>query len=157
MRLTELDRSLSRLYASEGWPSIPPEQLLSTLLLQVFYGIRSERQLIEQLDYNLLYRWFVGLPPDDPGVGRDRVHQEPRPAAERGCFCQVYGQASAPPADASAGGPKRLRVNPECEPRLAKRTAAGREYVRPLSKTAVRQLNDWLGLNVQSHCCELFV
>src|SRR5213596_1518335 len=64
--LGELNRSLTRLYASEGRPSIPPEQLLSALLLQVFYGIRSERQLMEQLDYNLLYRWFVGLQPDDP-------------------------------------------------------------------------------------------
>jgi len=64
--LGELNRSLSRLYASEGRPSIPPEQLLSALLLQVFYGIRSERQLMEQLDYNLLYRWFVGLSSDDP-------------------------------------------------------------------------------------------
>ena len=45
---------------------MPPEQLLSALLLHVFYGIRSERQLIEQLNYNLLYRWFVGLSPDDP-------------------------------------------------------------------------------------------
>src|SRR5258708_1336649 len=62
----ELTRSLGRVYASEGRPSIPPEQLLSALLLQVFYGIRSERQLMEQLDYNLLYRWFVGLSPDDP-------------------------------------------------------------------------------------------
>src|SRR6202795_4651333 len=64
--LSELNRSLGRVYASEGRPSIPPEQLLSALLLQVFYGIRSERQLMEQLDYNLLYRWFVGLSPDDP-------------------------------------------------------------------------------------------
>ena len=64
--LGDLNRSLGRLYASEGRPSIPPEQLLSALLLQVFYGIRSERQLMEQLDYNLLYRWFVGLSPDDP-------------------------------------------------------------------------------------------
>src|ERR1700733_3164225 len=64
--LGELTRSLGRLYASEGRPSIPPEQLLSALLLQVFYGIRSERQLMEQLDYNLLYRWFVGLSPDAP-------------------------------------------------------------------------------------------
>src|SRR6202140_1152584 len=64
--LSELNRSLGRLYASEGRPSIPPEQLLSALLLQVFYGIRSERQLMEQLDYNLLYRWFAGLAPDDP-------------------------------------------------------------------------------------------
>src|SRR5450631_924206 len=64
--LSELNRSLGKLYASEGRPSIPPEQLLSALLLQVFYGIRSERQLMEQLDYNFLYRWFVGLSPDDP-------------------------------------------------------------------------------------------
>ena len=63
--LGELDRSLGKLYASEGRPSIPPEQLLSALLLQVFYGIRSERQLIEQLNYNFLYRWFLGLSPDD--------------------------------------------------------------------------------------------
>jgi transposase len=64
--LGELNRSLSKLYPNDGRPSIPPEQLLSALLLQVFYGIRSERQLMEQLDYNLLYRWFVGLSPDDP-------------------------------------------------------------------------------------------
>jgi transposase len=64
--LSELNRSLEKLYASEGRPSIPLEQLLSALLLQVFYGIRSERQLMEQLDYNLLYRWFEGLSPDDP-------------------------------------------------------------------------------------------
>src|SRR5260370_25189336 len=63
--LSDLNRSLGRLYASEGRPSIPPEQLLSALLLQVFYGIRSERQLMEQLDYNLLYPWFVGLSPHD--------------------------------------------------------------------------------------------
>ena len=64
--LKQLSWSFGRLYASEGRPSIPPEQLLSALLLQVFYGIRSERQLIEQLDYNLLFRWFVGLSPDGP-------------------------------------------------------------------------------------------
>src|SRR4051794_18520797 len=64
--LRELSQSFSRLYASEGRPSVPPEQLLSALLVQVFYGIRSERQLIEQLNYNLLFRWFVGLSPDDP-------------------------------------------------------------------------------------------
>src|SRR3974390_52465 len=62
--LTELSRSLARLYAREGRPSVPPEQLLSALLIQALYGIRSERQLMEQLNYNLLYRWFVGLSPD---------------------------------------------------------------------------------------------
>lgn len=63
--LKDLSRTFGNLYSSEGRPSIPPEQLLSALLLQAFYGIRSERQLMEQLDYNLLYRWFVGLSPDD--------------------------------------------------------------------------------------------
>src|SRR6202030_782820 len=63
--LKDLGPSFGKLYASEGRPSIPPEQLLSALLLQAFYAIRSERQLMEQLDYNLLYRWFVGLAPDD--------------------------------------------------------------------------------------------
>ena len=55
--LEELHGDFARLYSSDGRPSIPPEQLLSALLLQVFYGIRSERQLMEQLDYNLLYPW----------------------------------------------------------------------------------------------------
>ena len=61
----DMSRGFSALYAREGRPSIPPEQLLAALLLQAFYGVRSERQLMEQLDYNLLYRWFVGLSPDD--------------------------------------------------------------------------------------------
>src|SRR5277367_5705912 len=64
--LSDMDRTFARLYAAEGRPSIPPEQLLSALLLQAFYGVRSERQLMEQLDYNLLFRWFVGLAPDAP-------------------------------------------------------------------------------------------
>ncbi len=64
--LKDLSKAFDKLYSHEGRPSIPPEQLLSTLLLQAFYGIRSERQLMEHLDYNLLYRWFVGLAPDDP-------------------------------------------------------------------------------------------
>ena len=64
--LKEMSHGFGHLYASEGRPSVPPEQLLSALLLQVLYGIRSERQLVEQLNYNLLYRWFVGLGPDDP-------------------------------------------------------------------------------------------
>ena len=59
-----MDRDLRKLYPHEGRPSIPPEQLLSALLLQVFYGVRSERLLMEQMDYNLLFRWFVGLPAD---------------------------------------------------------------------------------------------
>ena len=63
--LVELSPRFQALYSAVGRPSIPPEQLLRALLLQVLYTIRSERQLMEQLDYNLLYRWFVGLTPDD--------------------------------------------------------------------------------------------
>ncbi|MCH8993334.1 MAG: transposase, partial [Acidobacteria bacterium] len=63
--LARLSPQLDRLYARRGRPSIPPEHLLRALLLQVVYTIRSERQLMEQLDYNILYRWFVGLSLDD--------------------------------------------------------------------------------------------
>ena len=64
--LAALDGDFSKAYADGGRPSIPPERLLRALLLQAFYTVRSERQLIEQLDYNLLYRWFVGLGVDEP-------------------------------------------------------------------------------------------
>jgi transposase len=64
--LAELSRSFDKLYARDGRPSIPPEQLLRALLLQPFYTVRSERQLMEQINYNLLFRWFVGLSIDDP-------------------------------------------------------------------------------------------
>jgi transposase len=63
--LKELSGRFNQMYASVGRPSIPPEQLLRALLLQALYTIRSERQLMEQLDYNLLFRWFVGLTMDD--------------------------------------------------------------------------------------------
>lgn len=64
--LISLSPEFDALYAREGRPSIPPEKLLRALLLQAFYTVRSERQLMEQLDYNLLFRWFVGLSVDDP-------------------------------------------------------------------------------------------
>lgn len=64
--LAVLSAELDALYARVGRPSIAPEKLLRALLLQAFFGIRSERQLMEQLDYNLLFRWFVGLSMDAP-------------------------------------------------------------------------------------------
>jgi transposase len=63
--LVDISVEFEAMYAATGRPSIPPEQLLRTLLLQAFYSIRSERQLMEQLDFNLLFRWFVGLGLDD--------------------------------------------------------------------------------------------
>src|SRR5678810_1218661 len=64
--LRELSPQFDQLYSKVGRPSIPPEHLLRALLLQVLYSVRSERLLMEQLDYNLLFRWFVGLSMDDP-------------------------------------------------------------------------------------------
>jgi transposase len=63
--LRDLQPRFSKLYAKGGRPSIAPEKLLRALLLQVLYSVRSERMLMEQLDYNLLFRWFVGLNMDD--------------------------------------------------------------------------------------------
>ncbi len=63
--LRQLSRKFARLYAKSGRPSIAPEKLLRALLLQVLYSVRSERLLMEQLEYNLLFRWFVGLSMDD--------------------------------------------------------------------------------------------
>ena len=63
--LVALDAEFAKIYAASGRPSIPPERLLRALLLQAFYTIRSETQLMEQLNYNLLYRWFVGLGVDE--------------------------------------------------------------------------------------------
>jgi transposase len=64
--LAGMSRDFERVYASEGRPSIPPERLVRASTLQVLYSIRSERLLCEQLDYNLLFRWFVGLSIDEP-------------------------------------------------------------------------------------------
>ena len=63
--LLALEREFAALYAPIGRPSIPPEKLLRAMLLQAFYSIRSERQLMERLEYDLLFRWFVGIGVDD--------------------------------------------------------------------------------------------
>lgn len=97
--LRALSRRFGRLYAKTGRPSIPPEQLLRALLLQVLYSIRSERLLMEELNYNLLFRWFVGLNMDDPvwhpttfTKNRDRLLEGDIAAA---FFDAVVGQARA--------------------------------------------------------------
>ena len=63
--LEQMSSTFDRVYSATGRPSIAPERLIRGLLLQVLYSVRSERPLIEQLDYNLLFRWFVGLEMDD--------------------------------------------------------------------------------------------
>ena len=64
--LKEMSPQFGKLYSDVGRPSIAPERLLRALLLQIFYSVRSERLLMEQLDYNLLFRWFVGMNMDEP-------------------------------------------------------------------------------------------
>jgi transposase len=63
--MAEMSPTFDSMYAQAGRPSIPPEQLIRAMLIQVLFSIRSERQLMEELDFNLLYRWFVGLSMDD--------------------------------------------------------------------------------------------
>jgi transposase len=90
--LKDLSPRFARLYAQRGRPSIAPEKLLRALLLQVLYTIRSERQLMEQLDYNLLYRWFVGLNIDDP-MWDVTVFTKNRERLLKGNIAQAFFQA----------------------------------------------------------------
>jgi transposase len=97
--LTEMSGEFDQLYSAVGRPSIPPERLLRAQLLQIFYSIRSERLLMEQLDYNILFRWFVGLAMDEPvwvptvfTKNRDRLLTQ---AVARSFFRRVVARAQA--------------------------------------------------------------
>jgi transposase len=87
-----LDRKFRKLYARTGRPSVPPEQLLRALLLQILYSIRSERMLMEQLEYNLLFRWFVGLEMDDR-VWDVTVFTKNRNRLLKGAVAEAFFQA----------------------------------------------------------------
>ena len=73
-------RGFPALYEGIGRPSIPPERLLRASLLQLLYSIRSERQLVERLEFDMLFRWFVGLTIDERVFELDLL-EEPRPPA----------------------------------------------------------------------------
>ena len=95
--LAKMSKRFDKMYADNGRPSIAPERLLRALLLPTFYSIRSERMLMEQLDYNLLFRWFVGLEMDEPvwnhavfSKNRERLLNE---AVAREFFGEVIEQA----------------------------------------------------------------
>jgi transposase len=97
MALKRLNERFAGMYAAMGRPSIPPERLLRALLLQVLYTVRSERLLMEQLDYNFLFRWFVGLSIDEPvwdvtvfTKNRDRLLKS---EVAEAFFAAVLGQA----------------------------------------------------------------
>src|SRR3954452_5383809 len=92
-----MSKQFDELYSATGRPSIAPERLLRALLLQILYSVRSERMLMEQLDYTLLFRWFVGMEMDEPvwnhavfSKNRERLlNQEVAPAF----FTRVLAQA----------------------------------------------------------------
>ena len=95
--LAALSPVFTQIYSHTGRPSIAPEKLLRALLLQVLYSVRSERMLIEQLQYNLLFRWFVGMDMDEPvwvptvfSKNRDRLLEG---NVAEALFAQVLGQA----------------------------------------------------------------
>ena len=97
--LAELSPRFQTMYSAMGRPSIPPERLLRALLLQILYTIRSERQLMEQLNYNLLFRWFVGLNPDDP-VWVPTVFTKNRDRLLEGDIAEAFLQGVLKGADA---------------------------------------------------------
>jgi transposase len=101
--LREMSGEFAGLYSQIGRPSIPPERLLRAQLLQIFYSIRSERLLMEQLDYHILFRWFVGMDMDEPvwaptvfTKNRDRLLNQ---AIARAFFRQVVDRATSVMSD----------------------------------------------------------
>ena len=107
--LASLDAEFDALYTKEGRPSIAPERLIRASLLQMLFSIRSERQLMEQLDYNLLFRWFVGLGIDDPvwvptvfTKNRDRLLTTDMSRKVMAAILALY-RSAAQPAMAEAG------------------------------------------------------
>ena len=109
--LARLAPVFERAYSRIGRPSVPPERLLKAMLLQCLYSVRSERQLVERLDTDLLFRWFAGMDPRrraSPPFGRallrrDRLHAEP-PEARR---ASKSTGLSPPSSTASSGGPSK--------------------------------------------------
>src|SRR5258708_34515934 len=95
--LKEMSPKFAKLYSDVGRPSIAPERLFRSLVLQIFYSVRSERMLIEQLQYNLLFPWFVGMEMGE-GVGDHAGYSKKReglPDEEvvAACFARVSGHA----------------------------------------------------------------
>lgn len=97
--LQRMSPEFDKVYSRRGRPSIAPERLFRALLLQIFYTIRSERLLMEQLDYNLLFRWFIGLNTDDPvwdhstfSKNRERLFED---SFAKRFFEEIFAQAKA--------------------------------------------------------------
>jgi len=126
--LADLSPRFALLYSHTGHPSIPPEKLLRALLLKVLFTVRSEGQLMEQLDYNLLLRWFVGLNMDDP-VWHVTVFTKNRDRLLAGDIAQAFfDRVLARTRDRDVRCTRTARPCPACI-----RTAAGRPAGRDSS------------------------
>ena len=92
--LDQMSGRFEQLYSRMGRPSIPPEHLLRATLVQAFYSVRSERMLMEQIDYNLLFRWFVGLPMDAQFDTRRLGIRRYSPRTATGCWVRALDNRS---------------------------------------------------------------
>ena len=109
--LSQLSRRFDGMYATVGRPSIAPEKLLQAQLLQMLYSIRSERLLMEEMDYNLLFRWFVGLNADDAVWDTTVFTKESRPLAGGGCGEGVSGAGGRASADQGSTSDEHFTVD----------------------------------------------
>ncbi len=96
--LRSMSERFDRMYAQTGRPSIAPEKLLRAQLIQMLYSVRSERLLMEEIDYSMLYRWFVGMNLDEPVWDATVFYEESKPVAGRRCGAGVSGGSSGPSA-----------------------------------------------------------
>src|ERR1022692_2208480 len=103
--LKQLSPQFNKMYAKVGRPSIPPEQLLRAQLLQMLYSVRSERLLMGEMDYNILFRWFVGLNLDDPAWGPHMTW------SQRNLDFPVHQEPKAPPPNRFMGFEKSGGIN----------------------------------------------
>ena len=136
--LKEMSPQFAKLYSEVGRPSIAPERLFRSLLLQIFYSVRSERLLIEQLQYNLLFRWFVGMEMDEPAQVDLLMGRQARPEA-----CGPFqpfahaGPAVADPGTLVVAAERSLGLRPDgaaghrALPAPAGGSQSGRQLVEP--------------------------
>ncbi len=131
--LATMNREFDAVYARRGRPSVPPEMLLKALLLQILFSIRSERQLVEAINYNLLYRWFVGLNIEDKvwdhstfSANRERLFNEDLARAFFERVKHTADWASSPATSTSAWTAHSLTPGPRTRASSAKTTTAAR-------------------------------
>lgn len=131
--LRDMDLHFAALYARRGRPSIAPEKLVRGLLLMILYSIRSERQLMEQIDYNLLYRWFVGLAMDDE-VWDATVFTKNRERLMRGEIAERLLQAVLAQGRAATAFSRRTSRRPAAAAARANSCCGTRTGRRPIRR-----------------------